>query len=232
MVTNKVRSEVRAIPAWQIALVLVGFPALYMANSFTPWSRELFVEGTTYGWWAFWGSTFVLHWTSVAIALGVMRRHGWTLRDVGIHIDRRRRVWLLVGAVAIGLVAVAIREVAGELAGVSTLVNAWSASGAPHTTTQRLFWVVMGIVTAAFCEEFTFRGFGFHALRSRGKTIVVAGVLASLGWIAVHGLAGVFGFPGYAVLAFVLTGLLVRDKSLVSPMILHSAIHVFVILGS
>lgn len=227
-----VRQKVSGIHAWQIAVVLIGFPALYMANSFAPWSQELFGEGNNDAWWAFWGSTFVVHWTSVAVALGVMRRHRWTLRNAGIDADRRHRVTLLVGAVAIGLVAVAIREVAGQMPGVSILVKAWSASGAPQTTIQRLLWVVMGVVTAAFCEEFTYRGFGFHALRSRGKTIAVAGALASLAWIGVHGLGGVFGFPGYAVLAFVLTGLLVRTKSLVPSMILHSAIHVFVILGS
>jgi membrane protease YdiL (CAAX protease family) len=59
-----------------------------------------------------------------------------------------------------------------------------------------------------------------------------AAVLPSLAWIGVHGLGAVYGFAGYALLAVLLTGLVLRTKSLVPSMAVHSAIHVFVILGS
>jgi hypothetical protein len=34
--------------------------------------------------------------------------------------------------------------------------------------------VVMGVITAAFCEEFVYRGFGFTALRSRRIPLATA----------------------------------------------------------
>jgi membrane protease YdiL (CAAX protease family) len=232
MDTTAVRSKARVIPGWQVALVIVTFPALYMANSFTPWSRNFFADANYEGWLQFWMSAFVLWWTSVAAAVVVMRRHGWTLRDVGIELDAKGRSTFVSAAVGIGLGAVLIRQFVGPLPIVEDLVKGWSEHGAPHTGAQRLMWVGFGVVSAAFCEEFVYRGFGFHALRSRGMRVGVAAVLASLAWIGVHGLGAVYGFPLYAFWALVLTGLLVRTRSLVPSLIVHVAIHTFVILGS
>jgi len=232
MVSTAVRSNARVIPGWQVALVIVTFPALYMANSFTPWSRELFAHANYGAWFPFWMSAFVLWWASVAAAVVVMRRHGWTLSDVGIDLDAKGRSFFVCAAVGIGLSAVLVRQLVGPLPIVANLVKGWSAHGAPHTGTQRLLWVGFGVVSAAFCEEFVYRGFGFHALRSRGMRVGVAALLASLAWIGVHGLGAVYGFPVYAFWALVLTGLVVRTRSLVPSLIVHVAIHTFVILGS
>lgn len=223
----------REIPRWQIAAILVGFPALFMANSFTPWSKQLF-GGDQNAWLPFWGSTLVLWWASVAAAVVVMRRNGWTLRDAGIDLDRKRRGVALAIVVALGAIAVALRESFGTLHafGISRLVDAWSETAKPHTAGQRVLWILFGVISAAVCEEFVFRGFGFHALRSREMRVGLAAVLASLAWIGVHGLGGVFGFPMYAGYAVVLTGLVVVTGSLVPSMAVHSAIHIVVILGS
>ena len=224
------RSE---IPRWQIGAILAGFPALYLVNSFTPWSRALFGRhdyGTA--WFVFWGTALVLWWGSVTAAGVVMRRHGWALRDVGIALDRRRRALMLGCAIATGLGAVVVRQSAGRVHALARFVDAWSVSAKPHTTGQRLMWVGIGVVSAVFCEEFVYRGFGLHALRSRGMRTVTAAALASLAWIFVHGLAGVYAFPSYAFLAAILAGVVVWTDSLVPTLVVHALIHVVVILGS
>jgi membrane protease YdiL (CAAX protease family) len=233
--TKQVAKRARAdIPRWQIATILIGFPLLYMLNSFTPWSRQLFGQHDHNAWLAFWASAFVLWWTSVAAAVFVMRRHGWGFADVGIGLDRRQRWTAVAAMVGIGGGAVVVREVFGRLngLGIARAVDLWSSAAKPHTANQRGLWVLFGVVSAAFCEEFVYRGFGLHALRSRGMSVALAAVLASLAWIGVHGLGAVYGFPMYAVYAVVLTGLVIRTKSLVPSLIVHSAIHLFVILGS
>ena len=229
-----VQTPRRQIPRWQIAAILIGFPALFMANSFTPWSRALFGEGDVAAWPMFWTTVFALWWGSVAAAVVVMRRHGWTLRDVGIDLTDRRRLIMIGATVAVGAAAVLVRETVGrmEAFGVDNLVDLWSAAAKPHTAGQRMVWILVGVVSAAFTEEFVYRGFGLHTLRSRGVGVGAAAVLASLSWIGVHGLGGVFGFPMYAFYAVILTGLVLKTRSLVPSIAVHSAIHVFVILGS
>jgi membrane protease YdiL (CAAX protease family) len=222
------------IPRATIAAILVGFPALYMLNSFAPWTRSLISDNNPEAWLPFWGSAFVLWWASVACAVFVLRRHGMGLRDVGIDLDARARMGLAGAMLGVGGLAVVLRESFGRLNafGISHLVDAWSVVAKPHTAGQRVLWVAFGVCSAAFCEEFVYRGFGFHAMRSRGMRVATAAVLASLAWIGVHGLGGIYGFPMYAMYAVVLTGLVVRTKSLVPSLIVHSMIHVVVILGS
>lgn len=224
----------RAIPRWQIAIILIGFPSLYMVNSFMPWSEKLFGSNDHDAWFPFWASVFVLHWTSVAAAFVVMRRRGWTLRDVGIALGGRRRMAMVVATIGVGAGAVVVRETFGRLEalGIADLVDLWSEVAKPRTAGERVVWILSGVITAAFFEEFVYRGFGLHALRSRGVGVASAAILASLAWIGVHGLGGIFGFPLYAAVAVLLTGLVVATGSLVPSIAVHSAVHVFVILGS
>jgi hypothetical protein len=222
----------RAVPRGQIAAILIGFPALYMVNSFAPWSRQLFAHHDQRAWIAFWGSAFVLWWASVAAALVTMRRAGWTLRDAGIPWVGRQRAIALGTAVFTGLCAVAVREAVGRFNLIAPIVDAWTAAAKPHTIGQRLLWIVFGVVSAAFCEEFVYRGFGFHAMRSRGMRVVLAAALASLAWIGVHGLGAIFGFPLYALLAVVLMSVVIRTDSLVPTLVIPALLQVFVFLGS
>ena len=71
-----------ALPAWQVMLVLIGVPALYIANSLLPWSIGLFQKHDHAFFLEFWVSIAIRHWGTVALIVMLLKRSGGHLADI------------------------------------------------------------------------------------------------------------------------------------------------------
>ena len=215
-----------ALPRWQVLLLLVGFPALYLVNSFTPWSMGLFVDHDRSYYLPFWTSVAVLHWTSFVLALVFIRRAGGRLSDIGFKLRSSGAVAVTGFIVAAGVALILIRQT-------------WPASTAPYsdwqvlypsTITERLFWIFI-CVTAGFCEELVYRGYGIRVLQLRGFRTWQAVVLATTSFVFIHGLAGVFLFPCYFMAGLLLAMILLWRKSLTAGICIHAAFDLMALLA-
>ncbi|HYZ90825.1 MAG TPA: CPBP family intramembrane glutamic endopeptidase [Actinomycetota bacterium] len=217
--TQTLAREAIRVPRRVIAAICLGFPALYMANSYMPWSVDLFVHNDRSAWTAFWTSAIILHWTTVLMCVVLMRRYGMRLPDLRIASSPRRIVRGLLVLLVVGLVL-------GQLARVITvpefflldLTEHWEMY--PISGLQFVFWPFAAL-TAGVCEEFVYRGFLAAALESRGIKTRTALVLATIVWIGVHGLAGVFFFPVYLVVGLLLTAIVLRRRRLDDAVVFH-----------
>ncbi len=95
---------------------------------------------------------------------------------------------------------------------------------------ERVWWVPFAF-SAAFCEEFVYRGLGINALRSRGHPVWRAAALATAAWCLVHGLGGLLLSPAYFLAGAGFAALLLWRGNLVPVMVVHLHI-VLSVIGS
>lgn len=219
-------SPLARLPRWQIIAILVGFPALYLANSFAPWSRGLFGRLDRAWFFPFWASVTVLHWASVALVVLFVRRAGASLADLGWVTPPRRTVVMLIVLTMIGVGLVFLRAKDPRPVAPATVATVML----PATTGQRAFWIAM-CLTAALCEEFVYRGFGIRVLQARGVRTWLALPMASTSFVFVHGLAGVFAFPIYFTIGLLFCGLFVWRRTLAPGICMHALLDLMAILA-
>jgi membrane protease YdiL (CAAX protease family) len=171
------------LPLWQILLVLVGLPAIYMANSLMPWSIGLLRRHDHAFFMEFWVSIAILHWGSVALVVVLLKRAGGRLADIGMHISAFRVAAMVGIPLAVGLALTLLHEVSGVNHGAALEP---SAVVAPVTSGERLFWIFTSC-SAGFCEELIYRGFGIRALQGCNVRTWLAVVLATLAFVLMHG---------------------------------------------
>jgi membrane protease YdiL (CAAX protease family) len=206
------------LPRWQVLLVLVGLPVLYIANSFSPWSAGLFYRHDHAYFLAFWSSVAVLHWGSVALVLILLKRAGGRLEDIGLTLSPLRVVALVGIPLVLGLALIVLRETSAASEGPPS----GPSPHGPATLGERLFWVFMSF-TAGFCEELVYRGFAIRVLQGRGMRIWLAVLLATLSFVFIHGVAAVFGFPFYFAAGLLFAALFLWRRSLVPGICLHAS---------
>jgi membrane protease YdiL (CAAX protease family) len=210
-----------------VASVLIAFPLAYVVNSGMPWSRRFTAEGDHAYYVPFLISIMLLHWLSVAVAWRVARAHGYDLSGLGLVTPMRRALGAAVVLLLVAALGVAARELFPpqepllRIPPAGLHLDGWA---------ERAWWVPFAF-TAAFCEEFVYRGFGITALRSRGHPPWRAVALATTSWCLVHGLGGVLLFPAYFVAGVGFSALFLWWRSLVPVMAVHVLI-VLTVLGS
>ncbi len=210
-----------------MAVVLIALPLAYVVNSGMPWSRRFTAGGDPAYYVQFIVSIMLLHWLSVAVVWRVARAHGYDLHALGLVTSLRHAVILgavLLSVAALGVVAREIfpaREPLLRIPPAGLHLEGWA---------ERVWWVPFSF-TAAFCEEFVYRGFGITALRSRGHPTWRAVALATTSWCLVHGLGGVLLFPAYFIAGVGFSALFLWWRSLVPVMAVHVLI-VLSVLGS
>lgn len=212
-------TPVIALPLWQVMLVLVGLPAIYIANSLSPWSIGLLRRHDHAFFVQFWASIAVLHWSSVALVVVLIKRAGGRLADIGLDLSPLR-VAVMVGIpLAVGLALTVLREASGATHGASTE----SAVVAPATMGERLFWIFMSL-TAGFCEELIYRGFSIRALQGRKMRTWLAVGLATLAFVFMHGISVIrlFSFLTIYVAGVLFSALFLWRRSLVPGICLHA----------
>src|SRR5262249_4076183 len=94
------------LPLWQVMLVLVGLPGLYMANSLLPWSIGLFQRHDHAFFSPFWASIVVLHWSSAALVVVLLKRAGGRLADIGLDLSPLRVAVMVAAPLVVGLASI------------------------------------------------------------------------------------------------------------------------------
>ena len=172
-----------ALPLWQVILVLVGFPSFYIANSLLPWSTGLLRRHDHAFFLQFWTSIAILHWSSVALAVVFLKRSGRRLAEIGLDLSRLRTTMMVGIPVMVGVALIVFHEASGATPGASSEPPAVVS---PATIGERVFWIFMSL-TAGFCEELIYRGFGIRVLQGRNIRTWLAVGLATLAFVLMHG---------------------------------------------
>jgi membrane protease YdiL (CAAX protease family) len=178
------RTTVIILPLWQVVMVVVGLPVLYIVNSLLPWSVGLIQWREHAFFWQFWASIAVLHWSSFALVSILLMRAGRRLSDIGLQFSPFR-VAVMVGIPAIvALVLMVLHKRAAP--------GSPSDPALPATMAERLFWIFISF-TAGFCEELIYRGFSIRVLQGRNMRTWLAVGVATLAFFFMHGPAVVIG---------------------------------------
>jgi hypothetical protein len=203
-----------------VALLLVGFPAAYLLNSLSPWARRFSAGDDPAAFFAFLASLLALHWLSAGVTVWVLRRSSLGLADVGLATSPRTGAVLVGALVAVGIATIALRELLGPAEPL------WpGASAGLHLTTpaQRGAWIA-ACLSAGFCEELVYRGFGITVLRARGLRLGPAVALPTLAWVLVHGVGGLVLFVPHFLVGLAFAGFFLWRRSLAPVMVAHALV--------
>lgn len=214
------------VPVRSVALVLVGFPAAYLLNSISPWARKLSLEHDAAYFLPFLFSLLALHWLSVVVVIRVLHGNGLRLAQVGLVTSLRSGALLVASLVAIGVVLAILRE---EMGGGEPVWQGPTAGLHLTTPAQRGAWIVASI-SAGFCEELVYRGFGITLLRARGLGAGLAVVLSTVSWVLIHGVGGVLSFVPHFVVGLLFAGLFLWRRSLAPVMLVHALVDLSLLL--
>ena len=201
----------RLVPRWQILLVLVGFPALYMVNSFAPWSIRLFGARDRTAFFPFFISVLTLHWLGAAVVVYFLRKAGFTQTDLHSNLSSGSAVRIASKIIAVGMLFVVFRE----LVPYSVERPGWMVFF-PANLPERVLWVTVAL-SAGICEELIYRGFGICVLQSRGFRVWQAVLLTTLSFNFMHGPAGIYGFPIFFSAGLLLAGIYLGRVGGVGP---------------
>lgn len=214
------------LPPLKVLLTLIGFPLLYLFNSFTPWSKGLFVQLARSHRAPFFVSIHILHWATTGCVIFWLQQNGNSAANLGLSLPHL--VLAVFGFVAVG----AAIAVTGGNHAATTYSPQLSADApiyrrivdllTPKTRNERLAHVAL-CVTAGFCEEFLYRGFGILALLGLGCPAWAAVGLTSLSFALIHGRAAFSPMGFYWVVKGAFYGVVfLWSQSLLLVMGLHA----------
>lgn len=203
-----------------MAAVLVGFPAAYLLNSVSPWARRFSVEHDATYFFPFLASLVALHWLSAGVTVWVLHRSSLRLAHIGLITSPRMGVLLVVGLITVGLAMIVLRAALGP---TEPLWRGPAAGLHLTTTAQRGGWIVASL-SAGFCEELVYRGFGITLLRARGVRAWLAVGLPTISWVLVHGIGGALMFVPHFVVGLIFAGLFLWRRSLAPVMFIHALV--------
>jgi membrane protease YdiL (CAAX protease family) len=212
-------TPVITLPLWQVMLVLVGLPAIYLANSLSPRATGLLQRHEHSFFFQFWSSIAVLHWGSVAVVVVLLNRTNRRLADIGLDLSPRRVAMIGIPLV-VGLALIVWHEVSSISHGPASVP---SSVVSPATTGERVFWVFMSF-TAGFCEELVYRGFSIRVLQWRNMRTSQAVALAALSFVLMHGIS-VLRLPPFLIIyiaGLLFSALFLWRRSLVPGICLHT----------
>jgi uncharacterized protein len=214
-------------PLWQVMLVLVGFPSLYVANSLLPWSIGLLHRHDHAFFLQFWVSIAVLHWGSVVVVLLLLRRASGRLADIGLVISPLGAAAMICIPVLVGVALTVLHQVSAvnqaKPSDPSTVVS-------PATLGERIFWIFMSM-TAGICEELVYRGFCIRMLQRRQVPTLIAVVLATLAFVFIHGTNVMAPVPFLTIFVagLLFSALFLWRRSLIPGICLHALIDLLAI---
>lgn len=203
--------------------LLLGLPAASTLLSCLLLERERFAAAGVDFRLVFWPLATAWYAAQIAILARVLRANGWGWRDIGYGLGRRGTAWLVAGYLVFAGLLVALVESA--LAGTGMDAEALArlsdfADLSPADTTQRVLYVLMGLV-AAPCEELVYRGFAINALRSRGWSAWLAVPAASIPFVFQHGLKSIDQFWWFLAWGLVFGAAFVLLRKLYANIVVH-----------
>jgi membrane protease YdiL (CAAX protease family) len=208
-----------ALPWWQVVAILVGFPLLYLANNFTPWSRGLFVKRDHGYYLPVFGSILLLHWLSVALVMVFLAQAGGGLKDIGLDLSASEAAVMLGIFIVLATVFVLFRQTRPTT--YLFRIPADMPPLLPVTLGERSFWMLAS-ATAGICEELVYRGFGLCVLRGNGVPAWLAVVLVSFSFVLIHGLWGLRRWRQYFIVGVLYSGLFLWVQSLTPGIWIHT----------
>ncbi|MBS1557010.1 MAG: CPBP family intramembrane metalloprotease [Bacteroidetes bacterium] len=220
---------VKPVSLWKIVVVLLVFPGCYMLYSLTPWSVKLFSQSDANYFIPFFSGLIVLHWSSFLVCRQLLISSGWTNEQVGFGFSKRDilkgvAIYFAIAISLFLLVEWVVMQVELDSEKLKQIGDFF-----PKTTAQRLLFILTAL-SAGFCEEFVYRGFGIRALESRKVNTWIALLITSLSFTFVHGIVVLERFPGYFVPGLIFGLLFIWRKTLALPMFIHALIDLTAIL--
>ena len=203
-----------------MAVVLVGFPAAYLLNSISPWARQFSFDQDGSGFFPFVGSLLVLHWLTAGVTVWILHHSNLRLAHIGWRTSPRTGLLAVLALIAIGVAVVVLR---GALGPAKPLWHGPAAGVHLATTAQQGVWILASL-SAGFCEELVYRGFGITLLQARGVRIWLAVALPTVSWVLVHGVGGVLLFVPHFIVGLIFAGLFLWRRSLAPVMFIHSLV--------
>ena len=203
--------------------LLLGLPAVSTLLSCLLLARGRFEAAGIDFRLVFWPLATAWYIAQMAILARVLKANGWHWRDIGYGLGRRGTLWLAAGYLVFAAALVAFVECALAGAGIGPDALAKLSDFAnlsPQDTTQRVLYVLMGLV-AAPCEELVYRGFAIGALRSRGWSAWLAVPAASLPFVFQHGLKSLDHFWWFLAWGLVFGAAFVLLRRLYANIVVH-----------
>jgi membrane protease YdiL (CAAX protease family) len=206
-----------ALPFWQVMMVLIGLPAIYLVNSLLPWAVGLLQRHDHSFFLRFWISVAVLHWGSVALVFVLLKRVGGSFANIGLDLSPLKCAAMVGIPIVVGLILIVLRE--------TSHAKGPSSAVLPATTSERLFWIFISI-TAGFCEELIYRGFNIRMLQRYNIPTWLAVNLATLAFFFMHGISAMALFPFLTIFigGLLFSALFLWRRSLVPGICLHALI--------
>lgn len=217
--------------SWTALLaVLFGFPAIFYLHSQVLLHRDLFQIGRIDFFITFWLATAVIYAIKIGVITWLLRRHRWTLADVGLNLDRHGALRLLGGyclfaALLFAGIEWSVSQVQFDADKLASLPGLY-----PDTSAKRGAFLLLALV-AGVSEELTYRGFAINGLASRGLNRWAAIPLAAIPFVFQHGLKSLDQFWWFFGNGLFLGALFVVTRSLMPGIILHWLIILSAMLG-
>lgn len=211
----------------QIVVILIGFPIVYMINSFMPWSKQIMSGNRDY-FMIFWLSIFIIHWGSAFLSYYFGKKEGYSLKDFGYTLSKKQTIiGLLVYFSIAAFLLILVHNANPDV--TTSKMNSIIYNFYPISFMDRVFWVFIAL-TAGICEEFVYRGFGITALQSKKfpKWLVV--LLTSISFVFIHGIAAFKMFPFYLFFGILFALIRLWRKSIVLNVIIHALIDLSVLM--
>lgn len=221
----KTNSDSLSIPSKYIIIVLVLFPMLYIINSFMPWTKEIMSGNRNY-FLVFWISIFILHWSNTFLAYWYGKKSGYGLKDFGYTLSKKKTIIALTVyfLVAISFLILSLNRSGNTVSKLdSVLYNFY-----PMTLADKVLWIFVAI-SAGFCEEFVYRGFGITTLKSRKLSNWLIVLLTSISFVFIHGVAVFNMFHFYLFFGILFAILRIWRKNIILNIIIHALIDLSII---
>ncbi|MFQ6059016.1 MAG: lysostaphin resistance A-like protein [Anaerolineae bacterium] len=202
-------SRKKELPLWQVLVVLLGAPALYVLMfvisgvSFATFSRYAFIAG------------MVTEYIFLGIVVWFLRQTGKRLADIGLVMDQWRREALL--GLGLGVVLFMLSGI------MITTVERFLPSAISRE--PRPLWASLlfgfGVVTAfAPIEEIIWRGYAVTFLRQHLNTWVAV-IIASVTFGLMHWWGGIALMVEASIVGILLSGLYLWRGNLVANIVCH-----------
>lgn len=165
-------------------------------------------------------------WLLTIAAVGLLRRHGLALSDIGQAIGRRI---VTIGFLGVGLILVAIfaaynrkrilklspERLSKVLRRVGPLV--------PEPGVERAIWILVA-VTAGFCEEFLYRGWLWRFFSDLTGHLSIAVLLSAVAFGFAHAYQGRSGIISTGIVGLLFSVPVLLANSLVPVQVIHAGI--------
>jgi membrane protease YdiL (CAAX protease family) len=205
------------LPPLQVLLILVGLPCIYMANSLMPWSIGLLRQHNHAYFFPFWTSIALLHWSTVALIIILLKRRGVGLAHIGLTLSPVRIALIIGIPIVVGVSLILLRSAGIDPGSKNPEVVS------PATMEEKCFWIFMSF-TAGFCEELVYRGFAIRSLQGLNLHTGIAILIATLSFVLMHGVSVLTPVPFVIiyVAGLFFSALFVWRRSLTPGIFLHT----------